>query len=192
MRPVVGVFAAVALITGCSDAGTTAEPARSAAPAVVTPTETRTPTETPTPIETPPVLPPEARDRTEAGAAAFASYWFDALEYGYRTGDTTLVEVASAPDCTECQNFVDIIESQYGDGGSIRGADLSVVAPIAAPMEDFGTLVSLTFSAAATQEIAPSGSVRGEVPAESPYQVLIGVEWLDDRWLAFGIAKDGM
>jgi len=89
-------------------------------------TSSTSPTSTPSgPVE--PVLPEAAKEPTEAGAKAFAEfYWEDVVSYAQATGDTRLLRRLSAATCYPCDGGADAIEDIYGRGGVIGGGQYTL------------------------------------------------------------------
>jgi hypothetical protein len=143
------VFSAVAVsvlaLTGCSGGGdpqagltasVVASPAQSTAGSASA-TPSATPTPKPTPVYKPadakgraqnvpvPVKPPLADKNTKEGLEAFTKYWYQALSYAYETGDTSLVQSLSGPNCRFCSGLAEGLESawegtQWVAGGKIE------------------------------------------------------------------------
>ncbi|MEE2569573.1 DUF6318 family protein [Pseudarthrobacter sp. J64] len=85
-----------------------------------------------------PVLPEAAKAGTKEGLEAFATYWFQALNYGYETGNTDLVSAVSSPDCVFCQGLIDNIGLSWSNdkwisGGQIQAADIAAQVSSGAP-----------------------------------------------------------
>ena len=109
-----------------------------ATPTGTTSSATSTPAETtpaPPPPETPPPLPPEAQAADDDGAAAFIHYYFDVVNYAYRTGDVDQLEALEADDCKSCTNVNDAIRKGHEDGGSIQGGLITVGDVVATPAD---------------------------------------------------------
>lgn len=73
-----------------------------------------------------PVMPPEAKEETEAGAQAFLNYRADAQWYAMQTGDTGLVREVTASECANCTSQFDDIDSLYNNDGWVAGGWESV------------------------------------------------------------------
>ncbi|MGO4857408.1 DUF6318 family protein [Arthrobacter sp. 2MCAF14] len=71
-----------------------------------------------------PVLPDAAKANSKEGVEAFARYWFQALSYAYETGDASIVERISGPDCVFCTGLKDTIKIAWADGKWIAGGTL--------------------------------------------------------------------
>ncbi|WP_144433725.1 DUF6318 family protein [Aeromicrobium erythreum] len=74
--------------------------------------EVREPEVEPTPsssqLPAPPTFPSQARESTDEGAVAFASYWVDAFNYAAITGDEKTLRQLSR-QCDACTRFADSI-----------------------------------------------------------------------------------
>lgn len=73
-----------------------------------------------------PRLPDMANEQSSDGAVAFATYWFDTLEYAGTTGDTRPLAAASSPACAECEAAIRSLRDAHPDGGTTRGGDYTV------------------------------------------------------------------
>ncbi|MFK4338269.1 hypothetical protein ABH921_000796 [Kocuria sp. MT07] len=77
-----------------------------------------------------PVMPPEAKEETEAGAQAFLNYRADAQWYAFQTGDTSLVRDVTSSSCDRCFNQFTRIEENYASGSWMAGgAESSHILP---------------------------------------------------------------
>ena len=95
-----------------------------------------------------PELPEAAKQNTKEGFAEFTQYWLDSLTYAYETGDTTLFEAASTPDCPTCRSFTAEIKELHAAGGwsvgprwKVTGFSTSLIAD---PLGRFKGLYSVT------------------------------------------------
>ena len=80
----------------------------------------------------PPQLPQAATQQTPEGAAAFASWWFDTLNYATATGDTAALRASTEMSvCETCEALITRVEAAYSSGGGIVGGLVrtSVEAP---------------------------------------------------------------
>jgi hypothetical protein len=62
------------------------------------------------------VLPELAKRNDAVGAKAFVKYWFSAVTYAMKTGDTEPFMAVSAKDCKTCSNLVREIDAIYAQG----------------------------------------------------------------------------
>jgi hypothetical protein len=130
---IIGSLATALTLTAC---GNSTQP-QSASPTVsVSASATATPSSTPTAVYRPadakgkaenvpvPVLPEAAKTNSKEGVEAFARYWFQALSYAYETGDASIVDRISGPDCVFCTGLKDTINLAWADGKWIAGGTL--------------------------------------------------------------------
>lgn len=71
-----------------------------------------------------PVLPEAAKANSKEGVEAFTRYWFQALSYAYETGDGSIVDRISGPNCVFCTGLKDSIKLAWSDGKWIAGGTL--------------------------------------------------------------------
>ncbi len=90
-----------------------------------------------------PELPAAATEQTPEGAAAFATWWFDTLNYATATGDVEALSAASELEvCVTCSNLVERIDSAYSSGGQIDGGAITTtVEPPQAVTDGVATFV---------------------------------------------------
>ncbi|WP_146070524.1 DUF6318 family protein [Arthrobacter sp. 08Y14] len=141
--------AAVLVLGGCSgsgdrEAGAAENGSSSASPnGSVSPSQTANPTATPTPTpmaaykpataEGPaenvplPVMPELAKEKSKEGLEAFAEYWYAAGSYGLETGDATLLESISEPDCELCVNLYRMIKNGYENDDWVLGGKFNTL-----------------------------------------------------------------
>jgi len=190
MRRALGAAAVAACLLGvggCSDGEADAAPSPSSSSS--TPSET--PTASPSPTAVAPTLPPEAMERTAAGAEAFVRHWFEVLEYAYATGSTEPLDEISGQECESCQTFIERINDRYSSGGSFRGLLITISSSAAPPPDEFGSEVSLQLEEGAFDEIDSSGRLVGHHPAAPSASALFFAQWLGNSWMAFELAQGG-
>jgi serine/threonine-protein kinase len=71
-------------------------------------------------------VPVSAAADSTAGATAFVSYWFDALNHAVQTGDDTALRAASSPACQACTAAATSIDTGHQDGRSLQGGTYTV------------------------------------------------------------------
>src|SRR5262249_23634400 len=86
-----------------------------------------------TPAPAAPVLPPEASVGTRAGAGAFFRYFWAVYNYSYIAKSADDLRQASAGQCGFCGQAIREIEKGRLLGYQFIGADVSVLAAVAAP-----------------------------------------------------------
>ena len=189
MRRALGAAAVAACLVGvggCSSGEADSAPS----PTSSSSTPSETPSASPSPTAVAPTMPPEAAERTAAGAEAFVRHWFEVLEYAYATGDASELRQYSAENCASCNRFLERIEGEYARGGSFEGVAVDVVSAAAPPPDDLGALVSAQIMESRAIARDGSGAVVSDTPARGPTGIVFAVEWRDGRWLAFGVGQD--
>ncbi|SCX56572.1 hypothetical protein SAMN03159343_3450 [Klenkia marina] len=113
------VVAAVGLgLTGCSDPGTPSDTLPTAASTSAEPTlEPLGPADFP--------VPAEAREQTEAGAVAMASYYMNLTAWAFDTLDTTWLRALSV-ECQQCTSTAEGIDINREAGNRYSGGEVAV------------------------------------------------------------------
>lgn len=75
-----------------------------------------------------PVLSDLATRHDDVGAKAFVKFYFAALTYAMKTGDTEPVSSISTDDCNTCSKLIGTIEATYAEKGSLSGNGWTVLA----------------------------------------------------------------
>lgn len=169
---------------GCS-AGATQEPSPTTSRSVVTEQPTATASET---VPAPPEMPAEAKEMTAEGAAAFAVYWFEAVEFAYATGETDQLSELATENCEFCKATIAKIADQYASGGRFEGVDISISSPAASSPDERGSVVSMLYSESASQAIGPDGVVEDETNAVEGKAIDFYAALTPTGWRVFGIA----
>jgi len=131
-----------------------------------------------------PVLPPEAKAQTAAGAIAFVRYHFATIDYAYATGDTAPLAAASHPECAPCAAVKGMIDATYSAGGSWQHENTNVIRIVVPEGEPLGAVnVGATYSSEASNELDATGREVRVFPAavvEDELLVLVpdGSSWL--------------
>ena len=130
----------------------------------------------------PPELPQAATQQTPEGAAAFATWWFDTLNYATATGDTRALAEASLPECETCTGFRDRIADAYSTGGRIEGGALGVQVQPAPLVQDGVATMQVSGEAGAGVVKTASGETKTELTAET-VNIVMAVAWTGERWI---------
>jgi hypothetical protein len=142
------------------------------------------------PGEKPPVLAPEGRRYSAAGALIFANYYFRAWDWSIATNDPYLVRHFAGPDCTTCRRVakrLGVLQAK-GDilrGGRITVTDGKVVFGSYSIKSDFVVMVGYKQSRAVVT--APDGSTRQGAMASADNS-LIFLTWRRSGWETVEIA----
>lgn len=142
--------------------------------------------ESTTPALAAPALPAAATEETPEGAAAFAEWWFETLNYARATGDTTKLRAAYVETCGTCENFASQIDETYSKGGLIEGGTIDVTVDTPTALEQDGVALAMQVSANAGRVLNRDGAVTTQLEAEQLASVM-AVLFIDSSWVAGGI-----
>lgn len=183
-------------LTACGDdaakpeaesASTSAGPTTSAAPATTSAAAETTPAATPPASTAPAVAAPDPADypgmdqQTEEGAKQTFRYFWDALAYGYQTGDTNPLSSASSPSCEYCSDARTDVESlnsnkEYWGPVQVESGPLAVTAAT-----DTGYIISYGFTIPAHEEPTDVPGER-KTEAEITHGAAGEVGWNGSKW----------
>lgn len=135
-----------------------------------------------------PVLPELAKREDEVGAKAFVKYWFAAVTYAMKTGDTEPFMSVSADDCKTCVGLAQAVDDIYEDGGHLVGGGWRVESierdpRLAPPLHRYSVRVIQP----AQRAVAPDGAVTERV-GRREFLFFVGAKWADGYSL-FGVER---
>lgn len=184
----VGAGAAVALRGNGSDRPDPGSRPTAVGATSATTTGAGSPTPTRSSTPEPPPLPAAATKPTRAGAAAFLRYFFAVYNYSFASLDSSAIERISADSCKFCQGVRKDVQSARRQGLRFEGAEISVVAAVAAPGEARkGLVVNGSIDQRVGRSVDRSGAVRRQLPAANGVRVDAGVRWTDKGWIVFAV-----
>ena len=187
MRRALGAAAVAACLLGvggCSSGEADAAPS----PTSSSSTPSETPSASPSPTAVAPTMPPEAAERTAAGAEAFARFYFDAVNYAFATGDVSIVERHSLPACTSCASTIEYVREPYDNQDRWQDVAIIVHDVAAPPLDARGAIVALALEQSEGARISADGEHRPE-PGVPPYSANMYAEWQNDAWAFFVLAN---
>jgi hypothetical protein len=166
-----------ALALGVSACGgeTPPETAPSTTPATASPSPTAT-------GPAAPVLPELAKREDAVGAKAFVKFYFAAVTYAMKTGDTESLMAVSAKECNTCGNLIQRIDQIYETGGRVEGGRWAAIAFVEDPGAPKPLLRWLVQVKQAKHRILGAKSGNGPV-AEKFFALRVSVVWRDERWM---------
>ncbi|SHH34584.1 hypothetical protein SAMN05443575_3763 [Jatrophihabitans endophyticus] len=197
-------FVAMALVVlsaaACtSDGGSDPTPSRTVtrttptAPATTTrPSSSATPSPTvPTtgpnvrPGEKPPTESALAKTHTPPGATEFALFWFQALDWGYATTDSTLAKQLYTVACADCARFVTVFDElrskrQHLVGGRITPVSRHLVAND--QRHPGTTVVDVKIDTEAVASVDGHGKTVERAPAKKALRYRLWLAWAKGRW----------
>lgn len=141
----------------------------------------------PSPMVVP--LPPEAAAETPEGAAAFARYWFEALEAALATGDVSQLRGLSGQACSSCTNLIGAAEDVAAQGQSIQGAGFSVDFAEAPPVEHGVVVVELRYRRDGGRLLNSHGEVVSQIAAEGPINAQMRLTRRGESWIVTGFRQ---
>jgi hypothetical protein len=132
-------------------------------------------------------IPAAARPKTEAGAAAFAKFYFETINGGFKSAQSRDVAHLSDASCTTCNSFTQAIDElrsrQQHYGGDLATVEYST--PVSFTKRSAQILVDLK-----QRQVPVLGADGGELektPAGSA-SFLVSVRF-DERWVVTRIQK---
>ena len=136
-----------------------------------------------------PVVPVEAKTASKVGLEAFAEYWYETANYGYETGDTSLTQAVSGPECETCANYFEVVEGGYIGDDWMANSAIEVLQVhsdyVLTPDGRYQAVVY--FRQEAMEYYGPEGlQLEGE--ADLGVVQLFEAVWEGDHWVAANIA----
>lgn len=133
-----------------------------------------------------PVMPEVAKEKSKEGLEAFGEHWFSSVNYGYETGDASLVRQISAPGCERCELFYLELEEGYANEDWIQGGSVVVVARgtefVETPQGRFQLILSIQQDRGINR--GPNGIIYDEAPADSESTAyILEASYVSDHWV---------
>lgn len=177
------------------DPPTSSSPApTSEAPTSEAPPTTEAPTAEPA-TTAPAVPPPNPADfpgmdqQTEEGAKQAYRYFWAAIVYGYQTGDASIVEGMSMPQCVYCVSVKDDIQ-RLKTANALWGPTTIEDRLLESKAEGDGkVVVTYVIDVSAHEEIDPQTGATTQSPIET-YGTAGGAVWVEGGWKIDGTAID--
>jgi hypothetical protein len=192
---VLGLLCAVLGLTGCGGSSkpkqkftptsTFSDPRGTGSPAPSTPSVATTGPNV-RPGEKPPTLPGGAKSDSPSGAAQFAGYWIEALDWGYATTDSTLAKSLYAPECTDCARLMHNYDDPRAKGQHFHGGRVNVVGTNVVTDDNRrpGTQpIDVTVHAEALQTLDARGHVVTSGGAIPRMTFRLWVKWTGTSWV---------
>ena len=127
--------------------------------------------------------PPAAQPATVDGAAVYVNYWVATLNRAVSSGDTTLLEAASSPNCKACAAVVQVMRAGYTGGTTFRGGTYTVRE---VTTDAFFNLerpsLNVVFDRAPRSSIAADGRQVQVFPGGTFLTCRVLLERVQDRW----------
>lgn len=135
-----------------------------------------------------PVYPEAATENDLAGQEAFVRHWFDAYNFGRRTGDTSVVKEISAP--TEKNLMLwERVDRIYAASGKLEGNQYHLLDTVRAPADDEGLAhVTVTVKLDPGVEVAADGA-RTAVDGDEQQVFSMAIYRDGGRWKMLGFSE---
>ena len=145
------------------------------------------------PGEKPPEFPALAHQHTAQGALAFASYYYEAFDWGYATNDPYLVRQISAPRCEGCAKYIAGLASVRRSRDTVLGGRVNVDSRRLAHgkfnyRSDYVARVVLDEQAIVLNRRHKPRKLLA--PALTNYVQYVFVSWLRHAWFVVEVAGD--
>ncbi len=182
----VGAVALALLAVGCdSDDGPTPSPSASASSASPTPSVTTSPA-SPTPTATSDI-PEAARKKTDAGAEAFARYFFEQVNAAWMAPNPDLIARLSDRGCKSCDALAKTATDLQKNGQRYREIPIDIVSVSTAKDSPSGQqYVDASLVQNESNVIDGAGKIVLNDPREE-FKRTVALSWTGDQWTVFDV-----
>jgi hypothetical protein len=137
------------------------------------------------PGEKPPVIPAQARERTENGALQLAGFYYKALDWTIATNDDYLIRQIATTSCRACRLVHNALlrlkaAHEVQHGGRIQVKAVRLETSRFALKYDYA--FEITYSQDAVVVESPDGVSRTTSPGVTRSSSLVFVAWSGGRW----------
>lgn len=167
-------------VSACEEEEPSTSPPPSSSPSVPKSSSPNAPPTTPSgPVE--PTLPTQAEADTRRGAEAFATFYWEVVNYSQINGDTELLANLSVDACDGCNGGIEAIDRIYQRGGRIIGGRNTVVSTdlVRKPSGGWSAAQVVRVS---RQRIRGTGDLD-RVASAGRLDVLLGLTYQDGQWV---------
>ena len=130
----------------------------------------------------PPTLPDEAKEQSEAGAAAFATFYLDTLNYSTMNSTDGLLEDLGGPDCKTCRAFEELV-TKYADEGHHSDGPVVTFQPLEARASGSNMIIFADAVQPVPSTLDESGNVVQEGAEGSAFTMVIRMHWSEGQWM---------
>jgi hypothetical protein len=131
---------------------------------------------------TPPVMPAAAKEKTKAGAIAFARHYVDLINHAQATGDVSPLAAAERPDCTSCQRSRSAVTQLYESGATVDGGDWTIEGADALKNQGSGGWLIEMHVSFGPQQVDRPGSSSDQQLKGGRLPVNVQLVWEGDAW----------
>ncbi|RJS46466.1 hypothetical protein D4739_09755 [Nocardioides cavernaquae] len=116
-------------------------------------------------------------------------YWFEAVSYAMKTGDTAQIDSVAHKACGACRNLRSSVDAIYGakqhvEGGGWRISTITLDPRSKAPSYRFAVEVDQ-----AAQKLMSNSGQTVERTKAMQFVFIAGVIWEDDHFVVYGLEK---
>jgi hypothetical protein len=125
------------------------------------------------------IAPPTvATQRTDAGAVAFVSYYFETLlNNAYQSGNVSLIALVSDPNCVVCRATIGDVAYFAATGTHAAGGRVSVALVKVAHSAPELTTITMSYSVEKLTELNRDGSTAYDTAALTNQDIVVQVQW---------------
>lgn len=125
----------------------------------------------------PPTLPPEVRQRNEAGVKATVEAFVEAWNYAANTGQTERLEELFTGSCLKCIGAVRTAHKTYANGGRFENSDWKIDRFVFKGFEEGTAFVEIYVSYGASRYLASANASPEAYPPGDNVIHFVQLEW---------------
>ena len=135
------------------------------------------------PSPTPLVVPSAAAANTPQGAAAFARFYFDAVNKSFQNRSGSTLREISASSCKTCMGLASAADRLAAADQRLRGGVYTVLSAEAPPLEGSRARVDVVYRRTAATTVDRLGTPVGTGPEELPTTVVLTLTGGPKGWM---------
>jgi len=133
---------------------------------------------------TPPPLPSVAKQKTVAGAKAFAEYYWQMVNYAQSSQDVAPLRKLGEPTCEACRGGIEGLQQIFDDGGKVEGGKYTARALSEKTYEADGFKSYQVILKISTEDetLDYPGTKRDQFAAGESHQTQMSLSWSEGSW----------
>jgi hypothetical protein len=143
------------------------------------------------PGEKPPLLPAVAAQHSATGAAAFAKFFMQTIDWGFATTSGTYLAHYSDPACEQCQQIKSGLHATATQGWHFIGGRYDIKSSVATASGSGSQTATVTASVSAAKTVDASGTQQSTEAAIPTFTVSLELTWQSPGWLVLSIEPTG-
>lgn len=125
---------------------------------------------------------PEAwEERTDEGAVAFVEHWIDVFDESKEDGDTNELAALSSSNCVTCQNFIEMTNEIYANGGSVTSEGWAIES-ISEPVRSKNSTLLAVNILQSPQQIRRTSDSKVEKFEGGKIDFAFTLRWREGAW----------